>query len=89
MDTIPRNSLLFIGCKNLHKNLKAAFEQNFSDYRDTIPHLFHHNAIVMFGNGEQVKIGTITSRWEHFKDWKLMETPRRHNWNKLLLKVIR
>ena len=62
--------LLFIECKNLHKNLKTAFEQNFSDYRDTIPHLFHHNAIVMFGNGEQAKIGSITSRWEHFNEWK-------------------
>lgn len=62
--------LLFIECKNLHKNLKAAFEQNFSDYRDTVPHLFHHNAIVMFGNGEQAKIGSITSRWEHFNEWK-------------------
>ncbi|MEN8131298.1 MAG: type I restriction endonuclease subunit R, partial [Pseudomonadota bacterium] len=69
--------LLFIECKNLHKNLKTAFEQNFSDYRDTIPHLFHHNAIVMFGNGEQAKIGSITSRWEHFNEWKRLaeETP--------------
>ena len=62
--------LLFIECKNLHKNLKTAFEQNFSDYRDTVPHLFHHNAIVMFGNGKQAKIGSITSRWEHFSEWK-------------------
>ncbi len=62
--------LLFIECKNLHKNLKTAFEQNFSDYLDTIPHLFHHNAIVMFGNGEQAKIGSITSRWGHFNEWK-------------------
>jgi type I restriction enzyme R subunit len=62
--------LLFIECKNLHKNLKGAFEQNFSDYLDTVPHLFHHNAIVMFGNGEQAKIGAITSRWEHFNEWK-------------------
>ncbi len=62
--------LLFIECKNIHKNLKTAFEQNFSDYLDTIPHLFHHNAIVMFGNGEQAKIGSVTSRWEHFNEWK-------------------
>ena len=62
--------LLFIECKNIHKNLKTAFEKNFSDYLDTIPHLFHHNAIVMFGNGEQAKIGSITSRWEHFHEWK-------------------
>jgi len=62
--------LLFIECKNIHKSLKTAFERNFSDYLDTIPHLFHHNAIVMFGNGEKAKIGTITSRWEHFHEWK-------------------
>ena len=32
--------LLFIECKNIHRNLQTAFEQNYSDYRDTIPHLF-------------------------------------------------
>ena len=29
--------------------------RNYSDYRDTVPHLFHHNAVVMFGNGEKAK----------------------------------
>ena len=62
--------LLFIECKNIHKNLKTAFERNYSDYRDTIPHIFHHNAIVMFGNGEKAKIGSITSKWDHFHEWK-------------------
>ncbi len=62
--------LLFIECKNIHKNLMTAFEKNFSDYKDTVPHLFHLNAIVMFGNGEKAKIGSITSRWEHFNEWK-------------------
>ncbi len=62
--------LLFIECKNIHKDLKAAFEQNYSDYLDTIPHLFHHNAIVMFGNGDKAKIGSLTSKWEHFNEWK-------------------
>jgi type I restriction enzyme R subunit len=45
--------LLFIERKNIHKDLKTAFEKNYSDYLDTIPHLFHHNAIVMFGNGDK------------------------------------
>ena len=62
--------LLFIECKNIHRDLRAAFEANYSDYRDTVPHLFHHNAVVMFANGEQAKIGSITSRWEHFHEWK-------------------
>ena len=62
--------LLFIECKNIHKDLKTAFEKNYSDYRDTIPHIFHHNAVVMFGNGEKAKVGSITSNWEHFHEWK-------------------
>ena len=62
--------LLFIECKNIHKDLKTAFEKNYSDYLDTIPHLFHHNAIVLFGNGDKAKIGSLTSRWEHFHEWK-------------------
>ena len=62
--------LLFIECKNIHRSLKAAFAQNFSDYKDTIPRLFHHNAMALLGNGEQAKIGSITSGWEHFHEWK-------------------
>ena len=62
--------LLFIECKNIHRDLKAAFEKNYADYRDTVPHLFHHNAVVMFGNGEKARVGTITSRWGHFHEWK-------------------
>ena len=62
--------LLFVECKNIHKNLRAAFEKNYSDYRDTIPHIFHHNAIVMFGNGEKARIGSLTSDWGHFHEWK-------------------
>ena len=65
--------LLFIECKNIHRNLQAAFEQNYSDYRDTIPHLFHHNAIVLFGNGAEAKLGSITSKWEHFHEWKRLD----------------
>jgi type I restriction enzyme R subunit len=62
--------LLFVECKNIHKDLKNAYERNFADYKDTIPHFFHHNAIVMLGNGEKAKVGTITSGYEHFHEWK-------------------
>ncbi len=65
--------LLFVECKNVHKNLRAAFNQNLSDYKDTIPHLFHHNAIVMLGNGIVSKMGSITSRYGHFFDWKRLD----------------
>lgn len=62
--------LLFIECKNIHKDLKNAYEKNLSDYKDTIPHFFHHNAIIMLANGEEAKIGSITSGYEHFHEWK-------------------
>jgi len=62
--------LLFIECKNIHKDLKQAYERNLSDYKDTIPLFFHHNAIVMLANGEKAKIGTVTAGYEHFHEWK-------------------
>jgi len=62
--------LLFVECKNIHKDLKQAYEKNLADYKDTIPHFFHHNWIIMLANGEKAKIGTITSGYEHFHEWK-------------------
>jgi type I restriction enzyme R subunit len=62
--------LLFVECKNIHKDIRNAYERNFAAYKDTIPHFFHHNAIVMLANGEKAKIGTITSGYEHFHEWK-------------------
>ena len=62
--------LLFVECKNIHKDLKNAYEKNLSDYKDTIPHFFHHNAIIMLANGDKAKIGSITSGYEHFHEWK-------------------
>ena len=65
--------LLFVECKNIHKDLRTAYDQNLSDYRDTVPHLLHHNAIVLLANGEQAKIGTVSSKFEHFHDWKRLD----------------
>ncbi len=62
--------LMFMEVKNLHKDVKAAYEQNFCDYKDTVPHLFYHNALVILGNGVEAKIGSLSSRYEHFNDWK-------------------
>jgi len=62
--------LLFVECKNIHKDLKQAYQRNFADYKDTIPHFFHYNAIIMLANGEKAKIGTITAGFEHFHEWK-------------------
>ncbi|AFT66256.1 type I restriction endonuclease subunit R [Cycloclasticus sp. P1] len=62
--------LMFIECKTIHKDIRHAYEQNLSDYKDTIPHLFHHNAFVILGNGVDAKVGSISSKFDHFNDWK-------------------
>lgn len=62
--------LVFMEVKNLHKDVKAAYEQNFSDYKDTVPQLFYHNAMVILGNGVDAKLGSLSSKYEHFNDWK-------------------
>ena len=62
--------LLFVECKAIHKDIRHAYEMNLSDYKDTIPHLFHHNAFIVLGNGVDAKIGSLSSRFEHFNDWK-------------------
>lgn len=62
--------LVFMELKNVHKDIKSAYEKNFADYKDTIPHLFHHNAFIVLGNGVDAKIGSVSSKYEHFNDWK-------------------
>lgn len=62
--------LLFVECKALHKDLRHAYEENLKDYKDTIPHLFYHNAFIVLTNGHAAKIGSLSSKFEHFNDWK-------------------
>lgn len=62
--------LLFVECKTIHKDIRRAYDGNLSDYKDTIPHLFHHNAFIILGNGVDAKIGSLSSKFEHFNDWK-------------------
>lgn len=65
--------LLFVELKNVHKDIQTAYEKNLSDYKDTIPHIFHHNAIIMLANGVGAKIGSYSSKYEHFHEWKRLE----------------
>ncbi|HOH62337.1 MAG TPA: type I restriction endonuclease subunit R [Bacilli bacterium] len=62
--------LIFIEFKAVHKNLKDAFSNNLKDYKDSIPQLFWYNAFIILSNGIESKIGSITSEFEHFNEWK-------------------
>lgn len=70
--------LMFCELKRPDRDLKRAFAENLSDYKDTVPHLFHFNAFVILGNGELAKMGSISADYEHYADWlKLDERDRR------------
>lgn len=65
--------LLFIELKNVHKDIKSAYEQNLTDYRDTISEIFNFNAFVLLSNGIEGKVGAATSKYEYFGEWKRLE----------------
>ena len=63
--------LVFIELKKPSVPLKSAFDDNLRDYRgQSIPQLFHPNAFILLSNGSDTRVGTMTSAWEHFFDWK-------------------
>ena len=62
--------LVFIELKRHHRRLKAAYKDNLRDYKQTIPQLFWYNAFIILSNGSKSRIGSLTSSWEHFSEWK-------------------
>jgi type I restriction enzyme R subunit len=62
--------LIFIELKKSHGRLEHAYKHNLRDYKSTIPQLFWYNAVIILSNGSQAKIGSMTAGWEHFSDWK-------------------
>ncbi len=65
--------LLFMELKNHDVEVKDAFDQNYTDYLETITKLFHHNAFIIFSNGLEARVGTIDSKWEFFNEWKRLK----------------
>ncbi len=64
--------LVFIELKAVYKNIRVGFDENLTDYMDdhSIAHAFHHNAFLVVSNGDRARYGSITSKWEHFVEWK-------------------
>jgi type I restriction enzyme, R subunit len=62
--------LVFIELKASHKALANAYNFNLSDYRTTIPQVFWYNAVIILSNGTHSNIGSMTAGWEHFAEWK-------------------
>jgi type I restriction enzyme, R subunit len=62
--------LILFELKKPTVSVKDAFDKNLKDYKTTIPQLFWYNAFVILSNGSRSKIGTMTSPWKHFNEWK-------------------
>ncbi len=71
--------LIFFELKAHHTDLANAFHDNLCDYKGingvkgTIEELFYHNAFIILSNGTDAKLGTITSPYKFFIDWKRIE----------------
>jgi type I restriction enzyme R subunit len=67
--------LVFIELKAVYLNMRAGYDNNLSDYlsETSINHAFHHNAFLIVSNGDRARYGSITSKWEHFVQWKRNE----------------
>lgn len=62
--------LVFFELKAHHTDLRQAFDDNLSDYKDTIPEILHCNAFIILSNGTDARVGTVTSPYKFFLEWK-------------------
>jgi len=62
--------LVFIELKASHRQLEHAYQDNLRDYKETIPHLFWYNALIILSNGSATRLGSLSAEWEYFNEWK-------------------
>ncbi len=61
--------LVFIELKNSNVKLKAAYDDNLTNYKAEIPQLFAANALCLLSNGIETKVGSLSAPWENFFAW--------------------
>ncbi|WP_286961112.1 type I restriction endonuclease subunit R [Arsenicicoccus sp. UBA7492] len=65
--------LVLMEFKEPNESVKTAYDNNLTDYRDTIPQLFIPNCFVLLSNGSEAKVGSTYSSFEFFNDWKVID----------------
>ncbi len=66
--------LVLLELKASHKSLVDAHRDNLRDYKDTIPKLFWYNLGIVISNGIENKLGSLTSPYEFFNEWKKVQS---------------
>lgn len=69
--------LVLMEFKEPNQSVKSAYDDNLTDYRDTIPQLFVPNCLVLLSNGSQARVGATYAPWEFFGDWKVIDATGR------------
>lgn len=65
--------LVLMEFKEPNESVKTAYDDNLTDYRDTIPQLFVPNCFVLLSTGSEAKVGSTYAPWEFFSDWKVVD----------------
>ncbi len=65
--------LVFFELKKHNIDLRHAYDNNLTDYKDTVPEILHCNAFIILSNGTEARAGTVTSPYKFFQEWKRME----------------
>ena len=66
--------MILIELKSSEKSVYSAYYDNLRDYKDCITPIFWYNAFMILSNGRKAKVGSTTAPWEHFADWKKINT---------------
>lgn len=62
--------LLFMEFKGYDVDPRQGYDDNYTDYRASIPQLFACNAVCVFSNGLDTRAGAFGSDYAFFKPWK-------------------
>jgi type I restriction enzyme R subunit len=54
---------MLIELKKPGVNVREGFDKNLRDYKQTIPQLFHYNALLIVSICVQSKVGSLTVTW--------------------------
>lgn len=67
------NGLPFILLEIADSELQNTFDRIDRDYKDTIPAFFWYNAFIVVSDTFTGKMGSLTTPWEHFFQWKRID----------------
>lgn len=65
--------LVTIELKDSNVNVKEAYDDNLTRYKEAIPQLFAYNAFLVASNGIYTKVGPTHASWNFFKPWLRQE----------------